>query len=289
MSSLFTERRKNLIKSDLILYGMITLALIFPFIVLNLTDNILLTLFLAGMAALYLLSLNNSIDITFSSVGAEKITNKMKKNIKIRQFLNLLEELKIAANYKGEITPYLIKHDSINAMAISRKNKAAVAITTGALKKLNREELSGVVAHEIAHIINADSDVKLSAFIAVGVLGTYLEYISRIGGNSRKKGSNILLLIIALIFYALSILMFFAISRRRETLADVDAVRLTRNKYALIKALEKIAENEKMEVPESAASLFFANPLSPQLSTAFFGLFRTHPPLKERIEYLKRL
>ena len=295
MKSLFNEREKNLTKSNIIFYSMVFLALALPFIVLSITDDFLLFgLFMLG-ALFYLLSMNNAIDTTFSSLKAVKISKKLvEEDIKLKQFVNIVEELKIAAGYKGKIDTYLIKHNSINAMAISRGNKAAIAITTGALEKLNREELSGVIGHEIAHIINADSDVKLVSYVAFGMLGTYAYMVFRYGGifssGKKKESANLFLaLIITALAYLLGMIMFFALSRKRESLADVESVRLTRNKFALIKALKKIAKNEKMPVSETASSLFFANPLNPLDSSVFSGLFRTHPPLEDRIKYLESL
>ena len=295
--SLLEERDKNLFKSNIILYTMILFALLFPIIVFELTEDLFIT-FIFGIGALfYILSITNAIDTTFSSMDAKKLDSSLiSQDIKLRQFKNLVEELKLSAGYPGKIDLYLIRHPSINAMAVSRGNKAAIAITTGALEKLNREELSGVVAHEISHIVNADSDVKLTAYVTMGVLYTYAYLALRGGrfllGGRKKKGEGIVILLIILVAvmgYILGLLMFFAISRRREKLADIEAVRFTRDKYALINALKKIKKNEVLKVSDTASALFFANPLDPKKSRAFFNTFKTHPPINERIKYLEEL
>ncbi|MEM4366782.1 MAG: M48 family metalloprotease [Candidatus Anstonellales archaeon] len=291
---LFEEADKNRLISSLMLYTMLFLVALFPALAWILTEDFCITAIL--LAVMFFYAVQNffySFSTTMGVVGARKIAHGSERSQKEKQLLNIVEEMKIASGYGGNIDVYIIEDKSINAMAISRGNKAAIGATRGALEKLTREELSGVISHEMAHVVNADSDVKLTAFMTLGILYAYLRIFTRIRptSNSRKGGAAVMYLLLAalsIFAYAAGILMFFALSRKRETLADVEGTRFTRNKEALISALKKIATNDAMQVPETASSLFFANPLSP-LESKVMGLFATHPPLEERIRYLQSL
>lgn len=202
---------------------------------------------------------------------------------------------------------YVIEDDSPNAFAAGTSPQtAAVAVTTGLLKRLNRDEIEGVIAHEFAHIKNYD--VRLQTIvIALGAVIVFLTQFrgffyyggSRSRQSNRKEDSNsgmleIVLLVvsmIAIIFAPiLSTIMRYALSRNREYLADATAVSFTRNPQGLISALEKISTSPSMTQanPESAA-LYIANPLKKEKDVEKDSLFSTHPTTKNRINRLRNM
>ncbi|MCM2676693.1 zinc metalloprotease HtpX [Alkalicoccobacillus plakortidis] len=191
---------------------------------------------------------------------------------------------------------FIIRDESPNAFATGTSpKKAAVAVTTGLLDQLNREELEGVIAHEIAHVRNYD--VRL-ATIAVALVSA-IAILSDIGARSMMYGSrgrrdnkqNGLILILSIVLILLSpliaTLIRLAISRNREFLADATAAELTRNPYALANALKKITNSHTpvKEASSTSASLYFADPLKKKAA----GLFSTHPQPGERIKRLEAM
>ncbi|MBE0536715.1 MAG: M48 family metallopeptidase [Phycisphaerae bacterium] len=223
------------------------------------------------------------------------------------QLFNVVEEMKIAANLPKMPKVYIINEASPNAFATGRSPEtASVAVTAGLLAKLNRDELQGVIAHEMSHIVNRDilfvtlagvmlgSIVLLSQVFLRGMLyggmGSSRRYSSR--SSSNQGGGQIVMVVIALIAAILAPIMaqllYFALSRRREYLADAGAVRLTRYPEGLASALEKIAGDR---TPLEAANKVTA-PM--YISLPFKGrkaahLHSTHPPIEERIRILRNM
>jgi len=211
--------------------------------------------------------------------------------------LNVVEGLAIAAGIpKPEV--YVIDDDAINAFATGRDpNHAAIVVTTGALKKLNRLELEGVIAHEMSHIKNYDIRLLLVMITLVGSIILLSDIMRRafLFSNDRDKNAYVLILVLALSIIApvIAYLIHFAVSRQREFLADATGALLTRYPEGLASALEKIkkdVESKKDTVVDSAnrstAALFIANPLP---KTRINNLFSTHPPLEERIKRLRSM
>jgi len=215
--------------------------------------------------------------------------------------VNTVEGLAIAA---GIPTPkiYVIDEDSINAFATGRDPKhASISVTTGAVKKLNRTELEGVVGHEMSHIRNFDIRMMMLVAVLVGLTALISDLILRTliyrgGGRDRDRGSaNIILIAIRVVLAILSPiiaqLIKFAISRRREYLADADGALLTRYPKGLANALRKIKnDNDKIvdAANKATAHLFIENPLR-QHKGWLIGLFDTHPPINERIKALESM
>ncbi len=193
---------------------------------------------------------------------------------------------------------YLIQNDSPNAFATGRNpQKGAVAATTGIMRILNRDELSAVMAHEMAHVGNRDTLVMTVAATMAGAI-TFLAMMARwsmiFGGltGGRRGGGNgaivgmVALLVVAILLPLAALLVRAAISRAREYHADSTGARNCRNPWALANALEKLeaeAHRKPMKVNEAVSHLFVVNPLS-GLSSAMFS---THPPMKERISRLR--
>jgi len=209
-------------------------------------------------------------------------------------FMYKVEEMAIAA---GLPVPKAYVQDSsdINAFATGKKpEEAIICVTTGALEKLNTEELEGVMGHEMSHILNRDI---LIATVTVGVVGA-IALISEIllrsflWGGGRQRGKSGGLIIIAIVFAIFapifSRLAYLFISRRREYLADANGAYLTRNPEGLARALEKI----KADLPDdpkgspTVAPLYIANPFKRALKDSIWA---THPPIDERIRRLREM
>ena len=228
--------------------------------------------------------------------GAQQVTKEQ-----YPQLVDIVEELSIAARVP---TPkiYVINDAVPNAFATGIKpEKGAVAFTTGLLEKLNREELEGVVAHELAHIRNYDIRLMTICIALVGVIAIVGNIGSRMlfWGGGRKGGnrkSNPILMIVALLFVILAPLAAqftrLAISRNREYLADASAVEFTRNPVGLSNALRKISSNtEDMKNAKPAtASMYISNPFGKKRKSRGRGsLLATHPPIESRIERLENM
>lgn len=191
---------------------------------------------------------------------------------------------------------YIMESDTPNAFATGRNpNHAAVAATTGIMRLLSREELSGVMAHELAHIQNRDILIStISATIAGAI--SYLAQIAQwaaIFGSSRdnERGGNPISLIVMMIVAPLAAMIIqMAISRSREYGADEGGARITGNPLSLANALRKLEYGNKripMAVPnEATAHMFIVSPLS---GGSLLRLFSTHPPIEERIKRLEAM
>ncbi len=214
-----------------------------------------------------------------------------------RHLQNMVEGLSLAA---GTPKPkvYVMQSPDINAFATGRNpENSAVCVTTGALQKLNDSEMEGVLAHEMTHVRNYDIRFITLVTVMVGIISIVSELFLRSmwysgGGGRRDKGGGLILLIgiILAILAPIAVkLVQFAISRRREFVADAGSVELTRYPGGLVSALDKI-KNEHIagkstKVNEAIAPLFFANPLE----NRFVNLFSTHPPIDERIKILRAM
>ncbi len=228
-------------------------------------------------------------------------------NFQEKQLLNIVEELCIASQIPQPAI-FIIPCKQINAFAAGlTRDKAAVAITQGALERLNRDEIQGVLAHELGHISN--NDMRVGTSLAAMVMGFFIIlYIglrllegsfwagagSRSSGNSNSGGgqnSGQLIALMGLIFIVAGSITWIAgsilksmISKEREYLADASAVQFTRNPAGLIGALHKIAAATDKDLPRSSfayAHLYFDD------RTFIDSLFGTHPPLEKRIAVLE--
>jgi heat shock protein HtpX len=211
---------------------------------------------------------------------------------------NLLENLCIS---RGLPMPSLriIETSGMNAYASGLSEKrSAVTVTRGLMEGLEDDELEAVLAHELTHIRNQDVRLLVIAVIFVGIIsfvgeimtrGLLRGSLARAGGSRRgKSGNAAVIILIALAIVALSwvlaIAIRFAMSRRREFMADAGAVELTRNPDAMIRALDKISGRSDVEdAPREVRQMFLDDQ-----STSFFGAFATHPPIEKRIEALVR-
>ena len=218
---------------------------------------------------------------------------------------NVVEEMAIAS---GLPMPkiYIVDDTAPNAFATGRDpGHASVAVTRGLLEKLDRDELQGVVAHEMAHVGNFDIRYAMLVGILVGTTVLISDFFLRGlwfgggGGGGRRGGGGggqlqIIMIIVAVVLAILAPLfarlLQLSISRQREYLADATAVRLTRNPKGLADALQKISgDREVLEVANRAtAHLYIANPIK-KFEKRSKGLFSTHPPMEDRIRILRQM
>lgn len=213
---------------------------------------------------------------------------------------NILENLCIS---RGMIMPklYIIDGEEMNAYASGIDQKSyAITVTRGLLEQLTDSEVEAVLAHELTHIINRDCRLMIVAIVFTGMISFLaqllwrsirLGFYARSDRENRGGGGMIVMMLIASVAmgvgYLLALILRFALSRRREYLADAGSVELTKNPEALIHALEKISRNAEVpHVPSEVRQMFIENPPS------FFdlgGLFATHPPIADRIHVLQEL
>ncbi len=219
------------------------------------------------------------------------------------QLFNVIEELSIAAGLPMPAV-YVIDDTAPNAFATGRDPKhASVAITTGLMQKLNRDELQGVMAHELSHVGNRDILYATMVGILVGSIAMMSDFFLRSffwgGGRKRRSGSGggaagAILVLVAIVLAVLAPicakLLQLAVSRQREYLADASAAKLTRYPEGLASALEKISgDKEVLEVANRATQhLYIVNPIKPFEKRAA-GLFSTHPPIQDRIARLRAM
>jgi len=218
-----------------------------------------------------------------------------KENMRI---YNLVENLCMSIGMK---TPKIniIEDDSLNAFASGISEKTyTVSFSRGIINKLNDDELKGVIAHELTHIRNGDVKLLIVSIVFVGIFSFIAQAAFRIaihGRRGKNKAGAIILIVLLLgvIGYLLSICFRFALSRKREYLADAGAVELTKDSKALASALGKITEDPLIEAVqrEDVAQMFIEHPTKKKkksFSGVISGLFATHPPIQERIKILEQ-
>ena len=219
------------------------------------------------------------------------------------QLVNVVRELSLAANVP-EPRVFIIDDTAPNAFATGRDPKhASVAITTGLLEKLDREELQGVIGHELAHVQNYDIRFALLVGVLVGSVALLADMLARMAfwggmgrGSSRRGGGGaavflfFLGLLVAILAPFFARLVQMAVNRQREYLADATSVELTRNPYGLERALAKIAtDQEPLEVANRATQhLYIVNPVK-KLDASARGLFSTHPLVTDRINRIRKM
>ncbi len=221
------------------------------------------------------------------------------------QLINVVRELTLAA---GTPMPavYLIDDTALNAFATGRDPAhASIAVTTGLVARLDREELQGVVGHELSHVRNLDIRYAMLVGVLVGTIALLADVFLRMtfwGGMGRRSSSSdrgggglqALVLMMALVLAILAPffgrLVQLAVSRQREYLADASSVELTRNPYGLERALAVLADDrEVLEVANRATQhLYFRNPIRTSEERSK-GLFSTHPPIVDRINRLRAM
>jgi heat shock protein HtpX len=241
--------------------------------------------------------------LVMATSGAHEI-NVANPPDRYRQLVNVVTEMSLAG---GTPMPavHVIDDSAPNAFATGRDPKhASLAVTTGLLRKMDREQLQGVVAHEMSHIGNYDIRFALLVGVLVGSIALLADWFLRFtfwGGGRRDGdrdrgggGAALILFAIALVLAIVAPLIGravqLAVSRRRESLADVSAVELTRNPVGLARALRTIADDpEVLEVANRATQhLYIVNPIK-SFEERAASMWDTHPPIAERIAVLRGL
>jgi heat shock protein HtpX len=222
------------------------------------------------------------------------------------QLLNVVREMAIAANVPMPVV-YVIDDSAPNAFATGRDPAhASVAITTGLLEKLDREELQGVIGHELSHVQNYDIRFSLIVGVMVGAIAILADFFlrftfwSNVGGRRSRDSSSggngiqavimIVAIVLAILAPIISRFIQLAVSRQREYLADASAVELTRNPYGLERALAKIgSDQEVLEVANRGTQhMYFTNPIK-KFEERSSNLMSTHPAILDRINRLREL
>jgi heat shock protein HtpX len=299
---------KNKIKSAILIVVMGILLLVLGAViggaVTGVQDGILGGLFIAGILWFFLtvIAVSQGKNILLSLSGAREVSHD-----DAPQLYNIVEEMRIAAALPATPKVFIVESRAPNAFAVGTPANAAVAVTTGLLSILSRDELQGVVAHEIGHIKNQDSRFMTIAGIMLGVIVIGADLYTRsmfLGGVGQRRsryssgvgGGNQLQMILFVVAIVLAILapilanlLYLACSRSREYLADASSAVFTRYPEGLASALEKISRST---IPlESAtrvtAPMYIINPLNKACGNEAFSLFSTHPPAEERIKILR--
>jgi heat shock protein HtpX len=240
--------------------------------------------------------------IVLASSGAKQLADQ-----DAPQLMNVVRELAIAANLPMPRV-FIINDTAPNAFATGRSPAhASLAVTTGLLEKLDREELQGVIGHELSHVRNLDIRFTLLVAVLVGSIALLADFFLRFtfwgglsGGRSRNRdggGGGALVIVMVVVGLILAIVapiiarfVQLAVSRQREYLADASSVELTRNPYGLERALAKIAEDQEvLEVANRATQhLYIVNPIK-KFEARASSLTSTHPPILDRINRLRAL
>jgi heat shock protein HtpX len=239
--------------------------------------------------------------IVLAASGAREVTEA-----NAPQLMNVVRELSLAANLPVPRV-HIIQDTAPNAFATGRDPRhASIAVTTGLLDKLDREELQGVIAHELSHVRNLDIRFTLLVAVLVGSIALLADFFLRFTfwggmsggrGNRDSKGGGGLVIVMVVVGLILAIVapiiarfVQMAVSRQREYLADASSVELTRNPYGLERALAKIgSDQEVLEVANRATQhLFIVNPIK-KFEARASGLMSTHPPIVDRINRLRTL
>jgi len=239
--------------------------------------------------------------ILLSMSGARKINRDDHPRL-----YNIVEEMKIASGLETMPAIYIVDDPALNAFATGRDpKKASVTVTSGLLQKLNRDELQGVVGHEMAHIKNRDVLLMAMCSVLLGTIVILAWHASRFmlfGGMGRTRRSSsggggagqIIIIVVAIALMILAPIMaqliYFAISRKREYLADASSALYTRYPEGLASALEKLAvsTDQLKSANQATAPMYTVNPFRKQ-GRAAENLTSTHPPISERIRILRSM
>ena len=258
---------------------------------------------LGGMIIAFIIGLIYAITMIFQSTevvmsmnGARQVSEQ-----EAPELYHIVQDMAMVAQIPMPRV-YIVEDDSPNAFATgSNPENAAVAATTGLLRLMNREELEGVIGHEVSHIRNYDiriSTIAVALASAITMISSVAGRMMWYGGGRRRNdrdddsGLGLLMLVFSLIAIILAplaaTLVQLAISRQREFLADASSVELTRNPQGMIRALQKLDNSEPMHrhVDDASAALYISDS---KKKGGLQKLFYTHPPISERVERLRKM
>jgi len=299
--TLYTQISSNKRKSFLLIVFFIVFIIFLGWIFGELTEfgygGLVLAVLIATIMSL--VGYFSGDKVALWTAGAKPITKEQNPYV-----YRMVENLCITA---GLPLPkiHIISDPAINAFATGRDPKhASIAITTGAIEKLENEELEGVIAHELSHIKNYDIRLMTIVIICVGIVALLSNWFFRISffGGGRRSSSRgggkaqIVIMIIGLVLLIfapiIAQLIKFAVSRKREFLADASGVLLTRYPDGLANALEKIKRHNTQPMRganNATAHLYISNPFGHKAFKGLAKLFSTHPPIEERIAAIRSM
>ncbi len=272
-------------------FGVLVLALFLA--ISGFYDPSLAGIAAAGFLVYGLVSWRSSGQIVARASGARPITR-----MDHRELWNAVDNAAIAAGLAKTPDVYIIDDPAPNAFAAGRTPETAyVAATTGLLALLDKRELEGVMAHEIAHVRNRDVSLMTLAAVLTGSIVLLCDVLMRVSFSSRREGGNPIQLVAGLVALVLApivaSMLQMSLSRRREYLADASAVDIAGDADGLASALEKLGADTTplRKVTRATAHLYIESPLRDHvgLRSGLGGLFDTHPPLEERITRLRAM
>ena len=290
MANLYSHKSANIRKTWLLISLFLILIIAIGWVVsLAFQNPIILYVAIGFSLVMNILAFWYSDKIALSIAHAKPVERRDQPEL-----YNIVENLSITA---GLPMPrlYIINENQINAFATGRNPKnSALAVTTGALQRLNRTELEGVLAHELSHIGNRDILVSTIAVVLSGVIAMLADIFLRMlfWSDDRKGGAAVLVAALAAAILApfAAMLLRLSVSRKREFLADASGVLLTRYPEGLASALEKIGKDANLmrSASDATAHLYISNPFKGKERASWFvRLFMTHPPIEERIKILR--
>jgi len=295
MATLYTQQDSNIRKTWLLMTVFFVIIILLGFLFSQVYGSPEILYFAVALSIIMnVLAYWKSDSIALAMSHAQPVKREGNEYI-----YRMIENLSITAGLPMPRV-YIIESDQINAFATGRNPEhSAIAVTKGALTKLENEELEGVLAHELSHIGNRDILISTVVVVLSGLIAILADWFLRIsfwGGRSNddnKSGGAILLvvgLVAAILAPLAATVIQLAISRKREFLADASGALLTRYPDGLANALEKIGREETpLKFAHNAtAHLFISNPFKGKEGTSWFTkLFMTHPPIQERIRILR--
>ncbi len=292
------------IKTAILFALMIVISLLFGWAVGYLTGDMSWGItFFVGFLVYQLVFVVFSRPITLAAVGARPLDPG--ESLEAQMVHDIVEELSIAAGLpKPQVG--IIESDVPNAFATGLTPRSGIVVVTrGIVNMMNREELSGVLAHELSHIKHRDIVVGTIAGVLALSLMLAVRLIMRLslwglmprGRDRDREDRDPLVMILAIVIIILApiaaMMVRFAISREREYMADAGSAMITRNPFALADALEKLkiyheSSYRRLKVPEEFSHMFIFDPLF-GVNSMLHGLFDTHPPIEERIKRLRSM
>ncbi len=301
---MWEQIRSNQIRSVILVAGMaVLLLLIGYFLGIYFLDSAIggVIIALVIWAVMNLVAFFQGDNIMLALSKAKKI-----KRDDYPRLYNIVEEMRIASGLEKMPDIYIIDDPALNAFATGRNpNRASIAVTSGLLQKLNRDELQGVIGHEIAHVNNRDvllmslCGILLGTIVILAWYATHMLFFSSMVGGRRSSSSGggqaqLIILAVGIILMILAPiaaqLIYFAISRKREYLADSSSALYTRYPEGLASALEKLAASTApvKSANQSSAPMYIINPFRKK-GRAASDLTSTHPPISERIRILRSM
>ena len=300
MASFFDEIARNNLKSLvlMLLFGLLFTGVIYAVVILLGGGGIFAFAFGFVLVIIYALMTYRFGDRLVLAVSRAKEADPKQ----YQTLYSVVEGLASATQIKMPKV-YVIDDPNPNAFATGRRSAPSIAVTTGLLSMMNKQELQGVIAHEISHVADNDILVMTIAIAFAGVIGLVASFMRNmlffgrgLGRGSRNEGSGVIMLValvVGLLAPLFALLIRLAISRKREYMADANGARITRDPGSLASALKKLksyaldpnAQNVR-RANEVTAPMYFSNPFTKR---SLMGIFSTHPPLDDRIDKLEHM